>query len=237
MTMATILLVDDDPSILESLATLLTEAGFVTTSVESGEQALHWLTKNDAHLLLLDCVLPGIGGVELTRRLRNSSRHQTLPIIILSARNDEDDKVSALEAGVDDYVVKPFSSRELIGRIKAVLRRQLHRQNEVEQLVIGDWVLDTEQHQLLIAGEKRYVNSVEFKLLRFLMLYPDKAHSRQQLLEAVWERNIYIEERTVDVQIGRLRKLLDEYGFGDAVQTVRGLGYRLSTDYIAGKNA
>jgi two-component system phosphate regulon response regulator PhoB len=163
----------------------------------------------------------------LARRLKKEDSYSDLPIILLTARGEEEDKVRGLEIGADDYMTKPFSPKELVARIKAVTRRS-NKTAGSNQISIGDLVLDTEQHRLTIGGKALYVSPTEFKLIHFFMMNPDKVFSRTQLLDQVWGRNVYIEERTVDVHIRRLRKILTEYGYEEMVQTVRGFGYRFS---------
>jgi two-component system phosphate regulon response regulator PhoB len=172
-------------------------------------------------------MLPGISGVEWTRRLKKDDSCKEIPIILLTARGEEEDRVAGLEMGVDDYLAKPFSPKELIARIKAVLRRS-GKLNESALISVGDVVLDTEQHRLSIADKSLEVSPTEFRLMQFFMTHPDKVYSRTQLLDQVWGRSVYIEERTVDVHIRRLRKILIEHGRENLVQTVRGFGYRFS---------
>ncbi|CAG0942241.1 partial Phosphate regulon transcriptional regulatory protein PhoB, partial [Candidatus Brocadiaceae bacterium] len=177
-------------------------------------------------LILLDWMLPGISGVEWARRLRKDSAYQNIAIILLTARGEEEDKVRGLEIGADDYMTKPFSPKELIARIRAVLRRTGKLQGST--IVFGDLVLDTEQHRLTIGNKPLEVSPTEFRLIHFFMTHPDKVYSRSQLLDQVWGHSVYIEERTIDVHIRRLRKILAEHGREDLVQTVRGFGYRFS---------
>jgi two-component system phosphate regulon response regulator PhoB len=172
-------------------------------------------------------MLPGISGVELARRLKKDPGYKDLPIILLTARGEEEDKIRGLEIGADDYVTKPFSPKELLARIKAVMRRS-GKLSEQGQLSVGDLTLDAEQHRLTIAGKTVDVSPTEFRLMQFFMTNPDKVYSRTHLLDQVWGRSVYIEERTVDVHIRRLRKLLAEFDREDLIQTVRGFGYRFS---------
>jgi two-component system phosphate regulon response regulator PhoB len=178
-------------------------------------------------LILLDWMLPGISGVEWARRLKKDQTNRELPIILLTARGEEEDKVRGLEIGADDYMTKPFSPKELVARVRAVLRRSGKIQGSA-QIELGDLVLDTEQHRLSIGDKQLDVSPTEFRLMLFFMTHPDKVYNRSQLLDQVWGRSVYIEERTVDVHIRRLRKILGEYGREDLVQTVRGFGYRFS---------
>jgi two-component system phosphate regulon response regulator PhoB len=172
-------------------------------------------------------MLPGISGVELARRLKNDPHYKQLPIILLTARGEEADKIRGLEIGADDYMTKPFSPKELVARIKAVMRRS-GKLNESGQISVDNIVLDPEQHRLSIEGKILEISPTEFKLMQFFMSNPDKVYSRTHLLDQVWGRSVYIEERTVDVHIRRLRKILADYGREDLIQTVRGFGYRFS---------
>ncbi|MSS76262.1 MAG: response regulator, partial [Methyloglobulus sp.] len=178
-------------------------------------------------LILLDWMLPGISGVEWARRLKKDPIFREIPIILLTARGEEEDKIRGLEIGADDYLTKPFSPKELVARIRAILRRtgKLHG---VSQITFGELTLDTEKHRLSIGEKQLDVSPTEFRLMQFFMTHPDKVFSRTQLLDQVWGRSVYIEERTVDVHIRRLRKILGDYGKEDMVQTVRGFGYRFS---------
>ncbi|MBS4051514.1 MAG: winged helix-turn-helix domain-containing protein, partial [Methylomonas sp.] len=191
------------------------------------EEALQSLAENRVDLLVLDWMLPGISGVELARRLKREPGFKDMPIILLTARGEEEDKIRGLEIGADDYVTKPFSPKELIARIKAVMRRS-GKLSETGQLSVGDLILDAEQHRLTINGKTLDVSPTEFRLMQFFMTHPDKVYSRTHLLDQVWGRSVYIEERTVDVHIRRLRKLLAEFEREDLIQTVRGFGYRFS---------
>lgn len=159
--------------------------------------------------------------------LKKESMYQEIPIILLTARGEEEDKVRGLEIGADDYMTKPFSPKELVARIRAVLRRSGKSQGQ-PQIVMGDLILDTEQHRLSINDQPVEVSPTEFRLMHFFMTHPNKVYSRSQLLDQVWGRSVYIEERTIDVHIRRLRKILEEFGREDVVQTVRGFGYRFS---------
>jgi two-component system phosphate regulon response regulator PhoB len=172
-------------------------------------------------------MLPGMSGAEWARRLKKEALYQEIPIILLTARGEEEDKVRGLEIGADDYMTKPFSPKELVARIRAVLRRSGKTQGQ-PQIVMGDLILDTEQHRLSINDKPVEVSPTEFRLMHFFMTHPNKVYSRSQLLDQVWGRSVYIEERTIDVHIRRLRKILEEFGREDIVQTVRGFGYRFS---------
>jgi two-component system phosphate regulon response regulator PhoB len=191
------------------LVMALEQAGLGVIAVSSAEQAQQALAENMMDLILLDWMLPGISGIELARRLKNDSGFKELPIILLTARGEEEDKIRGLEIGADDYVTKPFSPKELIARIKAVMRRS-GKLSDSGLLNVGDLTLDSEQHRLTIAGHTLEVSPTEFRLMQFFMTNPDKVYSRTHLLDQVWGRSVYIEERTVDVHIRRLRKILAE---------------------------
>ncbi|MGR8999780.1 MAG: phosphate regulon transcriptional regulator PhoB [Gammaproteobacteria bacterium] len=222
-----ILVVEDEDAIRGMLMMVLEQAGFMPVAAADAEEAQKALDDNFPDLILLDWMLPGISGVEWARRLKKEPMYRELPIILLTARGEEEDKVKGLEIGADDYMTKPFSPKELVARIRAVLRRSGKIQGQA-QIVLGDLVLDTEQHRLSIGDKQLEVSPTEFRLMQFFMTHPDKVYSRTQLLDQVWGRSVYIEERTIDVHIRRLRKILGEYGREDLVQTVRGFGYRFS---------
>ena len=227
MSNLSILVVEDEDAIREMLVMVLEQADLRVTAVASAEQALAALAENRVDLVVLDWMLPGISGVELAKRLKREPSYKDLSIILLTARGEEEDKIRGLEIGADDYMTKPFSPKELIARIKAVMRRS-GKLTETGQLSIGDLTLDAEQHRLMIAGKTLDVSPTEFRLMQFFMSNPDKVYSRTHLLDQVWGRSVYIEERTVDVHIRRLRKLLAEFGREELIQTVRGFGYRFS---------
>jgi len=227
MSNLNILVVEDEEAIREMLVMALEQAGLTVIAVASAELAQETLAENLIDMILLDWMLPGISGVELARRLKNDAGYKDLPIILLTARGEEEDKIRGLEIGADDYITKPFSPKELIARIKAVMRRS-GKLSESGQLSVGDLTLDAEQHRLTIAGHTLEVSPTEFRLMQFFMTNPDKVYSRTHLLDQVWGRSVYIEERTVDVHIRRLRKILAEYDREELIQTVRGFGYRFS---------
>ena len=230
MTALNILVVEDEDAIREMLVMVLEQADLNVIAVASGEEAQHSLADRAMpDLVLLDWMLPGISGVELARRLKKDDLFKSLPIILLTARGEEEDKVRGLEIGADDYVTKPFSPKELVARIKAVLRRS-GKNIEEEILKANDVILDVGKHRLTIAGKTLDVSPTEFKLMHFFMTHQDNVYSRTQLLDQVWGRSVYIEERTVDVHIRRLRKILKQYGKDELVQTVRGFGYRFSVE-------
>ncbi|PPC91834.1 MAG: phosphate regulon transcriptional regulatory protein PhoB [Methylobacter sp.] len=222
-----ILVVEDEDAIRGMLEMVLGQAGFKICAAADAEEGHKALEQAVPDLIVLDWMLPGMSGVEWARRLKKEQLYSDVPIILLTARGEEEDKVKGLEIGADDYMVKPFSPKELIARIRAVLRRSGKITGQV-QIVLGDMVLDTEQHRLSIGDKQLDVSPTEFRLMQFFMTHPDKVYNRTQLLDQVWGRSVYIEERTVDVHIRRLRKILGVYGREDLVQTVRGFGYRFS---------
>lgn len=223
-----ILIVEDEAAIREMTAHALGREGFEVEQAEDADQAINLIADRMPVLILLDWMLPGMSGLELARRLKRDEMTRHLPVIMLTARGDEDDKVRGLESGADDYVSKPFSPRELIARIRAVLRRS-GEPGPDERLEYEGLVLDTVAHRVTCHGELLELGPTEFRLLRFFMSHPERVYSRAQLLDRVWGGNVYIEERTVDVHIRRLRKALTPGGFDRFIQTVRGAGYRFST--------
>lgn len=233
MSTFNILVVDDEDAIRDMLVMVLEQAGFAAIGAASVTEAQNALNKAIPDLILLDWMLPTISGVEWLRRLRKEAIYQELPVILLTARDDEEDKVKGLEVGSDDYITKPFSPKELIARIRAVLRRT-GKLSATDTITLGDLVLDIGQHRFSIAGQHVEISPTEFRMIQFFMTHPDKMFSRSQLLDQIWGRSVFIEERTIDVHIRRLRKILDEYGRGDLLQTVRGFGYKFSlTDSTA----
>ncbi len=220
----TILIVEDEAPIREMTAFALRQAGFQIQEAADTREALERLGERYPDLILLDWMLPGTSGLDFTRRLKREPHTRDIPIIMLTARGEEDDKIRSLESGADDYVTKPFSTRELIARIKAVLRRS----GGDERVEIGRLRLDLAAHRVLADGEEIALGPTEFRLLRFFMTHPDRVYSRAQLLDRVWGGNVYVEERTVDVHIRRLRKALAPHGCDHHVQTVRGAGYRFA---------
>ncbi len=227
MSSFNILVVEDEDAIREMLVMVLDQANFAYIAATDAEEAQKLLDDKIPDLILLDWMLPGISGVEWARRLKKESVYKDIPIILLTARGEEEDKIRGLEIGADDYMTKPFSPKELIARIRAVLRRSGKIQGQA-QIILGDLTLDTEQHRLTIGNKQLEVSPTEFRLMHFFMTHADKVYTRTQLLDQVWGRNVYIEERTIDVHIRRLRKILEEHGREDLVQTVRGFGYRFS---------
>lgn len=225
---ATILLVEDEPAIQELIAANLTRAGHHVLRAGDAETGQRIVRDALPDLILLDWMLPGMSGVEFAKRLRSEERTRSIPLIMLTARGEEHDKVAGLEAGADDYVTKPFSPRELVARIKAVLRRRAPETTE-DAVEIGGLRLDPATHRLAANGNPVNLGPTEFRLLHFLMTHPERVHSRAQLLDQVWGDHVFVEERTVDVHIRRLRSALEPSNHDGLVQTVRGSGYRFST--------
>lgn len=227
MSQFTILVVEDEQAIRSMLVMILKQYEFKVLEATDVAEAQLILDDNIPDLILLDWMLPKITGNEWTRRLKSNDNYRDLPIILVTAKGEEIDKIRGLDNGADDYVTKPFSPKELIARIKAVLRRS-GKMHDLTQIKFQDMVLDTEQHRVSIAGNEFDVSPTEFRLLSFFLTHPDKVYNRTQLLDQVWGRSVYIEERTVDVHIRRLRKILANYQREDWLQTVRGFGYRFS---------
>jgi two-component system phosphate regulon response regulator PhoB len=223
----TILVVEDEPAIFELLKVNLADAGYEVRGAPDAEAAHVAMRDGLPDLMLLDWMLPGQSGLALAKQLRTDPRTRELPIIMVTARTDEADKIAGLEAWVDDYVTKPFSPRELKARIKAVLRRRAPEAAQ-EPLVAGSLRLDPATHRVTVDGRPVPIGPTEFRLLRFLLARPERVHSRAQLLDQVWGDDVYIEERTVDVHIRRLRLALEPFGQDAMIETVRGSGYRLA---------
>jgi two-component system phosphate regulon response regulator PhoB len=227
MSAAKILIVEDEAPIREMIVFHLSRAGYETLEAPDCRSARELLADERPDLALVDWMLPDMSGLELTRTLKRDENNEDLAIIMLTARADEYDKVAGLEGGADDYVTKPFSPRELIARIQAVLRRSSGSESEV--ISAGSLELDTAGHRVSANGDEIKLGPTEYRLLKFLMTHPDRVYSRTQLLDRVWGANVYVEERTVDVHVRRLRKALALAGADDYIQTVRGAGYRFST--------
>ena len=227
MSQFTILVVEDEEAIRSMLVMVLQQYDFKVLEAGDVAQAQLILDDNLPDLILLDWMLPKVTGDVWTRRLKSSDNFRDLPIILVTAKGEEADKIRGLDLGADDYVTKPFSPKELVSRIKAVLRRS-GKIHDLTQIKFKDIVLDTEQHRVSIADNEIDISPTEFRLLSFFLTHPDKVYNRTQLLDQVWGRSVYIEERTVDVHIRRLRKILAKYQREDWLQTVRGFGYRFS---------
>lgn len=227
MTGKTVLIIDDEAPIREMIAVALKMAGYACLEAENAQTGHALVVDHQPDIILLDWMMPDVSGIELARRLKREPASADIPIIMLTARGEEDNKVQGLEAGADDYITKPFSPRELIARIKAVLRRTATAGID-EPIEIEGLHLDPSSQRVSLEGVALDLGPTEFRLLQFFMTRPERAYSRSQLLDQVWGGNVYIEERTVDVHIRRLRLTLGEK-HRHLVQTVRGTGYRFST--------
>lgn len=224
---AKILLVEDEPAIQELLAFNIRQCGYQPIQAEDASTALAHVNRELPDLILLDWMLPGIGGIELAKRWRADPRTKNVPIIMLTARTEERDKITGLESGADDYITKPFSPRELMARIRAVLRRRAPEMSE-ETVSVGALALSPTTHRVSANGESLDLGPTEFRLLHFFMTHTERVYSRSQLLDQVWGDHVFVEERTVDVHIRRLRQSLEPSGLDNMIQTVRGSGYRFS---------
>jgi len=221
-----ILIVDDEPSIRDMIAVALEMAGFQCLEAATAKDAYALVVDEKPQMILLDWMLPGTSGIELARRLKRDELCNDVPIIMLTAKSEEDNKILGLEAGADDYITKPFSPRELVARLKAVLRRTTPQGIE-EPIQVDGLTLDPIRHRVSANDDQLDIGPTEFRLLQFFMTHQERAYSRTQLLDQVWGGNVYVEERTVDVHIRRLRKTLGT-NFDYLIQTVRGTGYRFS---------
>lgn len=226
-----ILIVEDEPAIRDMVAYALRKGEFEPVTASDGREAQAAIAERVPDLILLDWMLPGTSGLELARRWRREVLTRDVPIIMLTARGEENDRVGGLEAGVDDYVVKPFSARELLARIRAVMRRS-REDDEDGSVQVGGLRIDGAAHRVFAEADGQstaiHIGPTEYRLLHFFMTHPDRVYSRSQLLDHVWGGSVYVEERTVDVHIRRLRKTLEPHGLDGMVQTVRGAGYRFS---------
>ena len=222
-----ILVVEDEPAIAELISVNLRHNGLSPVWAEDGESAQREIDAVLPDAILLDWMLPGQSGLVLARRWRSDPRTKAIPILMLTARGDEPDKVAGLDAGADDYITKPFSVQELLARIRAVLRRRAPEKTE-ETVTLAALVLDAAAHRVSWQGKSLKLGPTEFKLLHFLMKHPERVHSRQQLLDRVWGDHVFLEERTVDVHVKRLREALAPAGCAAMLETVRGAGYRLT---------
>ncbi|MBY0484264.1 phosphate regulon transcriptional regulator PhoB [Nitrosomonas sp.] len=224
---AKILIVEDEAAIQELIIYTLQQAGYETVSAENAEKTMSIINNALPDLILLDWMLPGMNGIEFARILRRSERTRLVPIIMLTARTQETDKVAGLEIGADDYITKPFSPRELVARINAVLRRLVPEASD-EVVEIDELRLDPVNHRVTAGNKEIELGPTEYRLLHFMMTHTERVYSRSQLLDRVWGDHVFVEERTVDVHIRRLRKALQLAGRDDWIQTVRGSGYRFS---------
>jgi two-component system phosphate regulon response regulator PhoB len=224
-TQARVLIVEDEPAIAELIAVNLRHSGFVPVLAEDGVAAQREMDAVLPDLILLDWMLPGQSGLVLARKWRADARTRQVPILMLTARGDEPDKVAGLDAGADDYITKPFSTQEMLARIRAVMRRRMP-ESVNDTVMIAELMLDASTHRVSFRERELKVGPTEFKLLHFLMKHAERVHSRSQLLDKVWGDHVFIEERTVDVHVKRLREALG--AAGQMVETVRGAGYRLT---------
>ncbi len=224
---AHILIVEDEPAIRDMIAFALRTQSYQPISAQDGKEALQAVAERIPDLILLDWMLPGMSGIELVRRFRKESNTRDVPIIMLTAKGEETDRITGFDSGVDDYVVKPFSARELLARIKAVLRRS--RETEEDGSIrVGALHLDGSQQKLRVNEQPVHVGPTEYRLLHFFMSHANRVYTRNQLLDFVWGGGTEIEDRTVDVHIRRLRKALEPFQLEDMIETVRGSGYRFS---------
>ena len=224
----TILLVDDEAAIRDMLSIALEAADYNVLQAENAQQAHASIIDRQPDLVLLDWMMPGTTGLELLRRLKRDELTEKIPVIMLTAKAEEDSKISGLDAGADDYIPKPFSPRELISRVKAVLRR-IGREELKDIISVGEMHFDPQSHRVSISGEYINLGPTEYRLLQFFLTHQERVYSRDQILDYVWGGSVYLDERTVDVHIRRLRKAISVAGHENYVQTVRGSGYRFST--------
>jgi len=227
-----LLIVEDEDAQAEVLRYNFDREGFDVMVAVDGDEAMLAVEEQQPDLVLLDWMLPGTSGIALCQRLRSRPQTRTLPIIMLTARSEESDRIRGLDSGADDYVVKPFSPTELVARVRAVLRRARPALSE-EQLVCGDITMDMATHRVSRGGKRIHLGPTEYRLLRLFMERPYRVFTREQLLDQVWGRDIHVELRTVDVHIRRLRKALGSHGDDDVIRTVRGTGYALDVDEAA----
>jgi len=222
-----VLIIEDEAAIREMLGYALVREGFQFEEAADVEQARPLIARQKPDLILMDWMLPGMSGVDYARRVRNDPLTRDIPIIMLTARSDEADKVRGLDTGADDYITKPFSTRELLARVRAILRRSTPEPAEAVVSFAG-LKLDNETFRVTADGQPVEISPTEFRLLHFFITHPERVYSRAQLLDQVWGQNVYVEERTIDVHIRRLRKTLEVYGYDRFIQTVRSVGYRFS---------
>ncbi len=226
MSARKILVVEDEAAIRDMLVFNLGRAGYEVLSAGDATEARSAIADRHPDVILMDWMLPDVSGLELTRQLKRDAGTREIPVIMLTARGQEDDRVAGLEGGADDYVTKPFSSRELNARIRALLRRTKPAEDAV--MAVGGLSLDSASHRVTIEGDEIQLGPTEYRLLLFFIQHAERVYSRSQILDRVWGGNVYVEERTVDVHIRRLRKALAAHGYDKLIQTVRGAGYRFS---------
>lgn len=225
-----ILVVEDEAAIREMVRFALTRAEFRVAEAGSAQEARLRIADERPDLVLMDWMMPGVSGIELTRELKNNAHTRDVPVIMVTARAEEEDKVRGLNTGCDDYVSKPFSFPELIARIQAVLRRSMPG-GEEERLAVKGLEVDAASQRVTAQGQSVKLGPTEYRLLHFFVSHPERVYTREQVLDRVWGQNVYVEERTVDVHIRRLRKALEPHGYADMIQTVRGTGYRFSEKF------
>ena len=224
-----VLVVEDEDALAELLQYNLKKEGFRVSMAADGEEAMMLVEERQPDVVLLDWMLPKVSGIEVCRRLRGRQETRNLPIIMLTARGEEADRIRGLDTGADDYIVKPFLMKELFARVRAVLRRIRPGLAE-DKVVVGDISIDRVAHRVTRSESEIHLGPTEFRLLDYLMQHPGRVFSREQLLDAVWGSDVYVEARTVDVHVGRLRKALNRAGEGDPIRTVRSAGYALNAD-------
>lgn len=224
-----ILVVEDDDAIRDMIVFNLKRSGYEVIEAGDCQTARVRIADHRPDLILLDWMLPDTSGVEFARSLNRDELTCSIPVMMLTARSTEDDKVRGLDSGVDDYITKPFSARELLARMRAVLRR-VAPEGDGDEVAAGDLVLNLASHRVLASGQPVELGPTEFRMLKFFMTHQDRVYSRSQLLDHVWGGGVYVEERTVDVHVLRLRKALAPFGFDRFLQTVRGAGYRFTPD-------
>lgn len=223
---AHILIIEDDPSLSELLQYNLDNSGFKATVVSEGDEAINAIMEEEPDLVILDWMLPNLSGIEICRQIRQNSDTKRLPVIMLTAKGEESERIRGLETGADDYVIKPFSPSELIARVKAVLRRT-HPEKSADVLEFEDISMNLEEHRVSRNGTNIHLGPTEYRLLRVFLEKPGRVFSREQLLDRVWGRDIYVESRTVDVHIRRLRKAMQVPGTSNLIRTVRAAGYSI----------
>ncbi len=231
MERKTILIVDDERAIRDMLKVALDMADFNCLEAQNAREAQVCVVDQRPDLVLLDWMMPEVSGIELLRRWRRSEQTRDLPVIMLTARGEEENTIKGLDSGADDYLSKPFSPRELVARIRSLLRRTAPETSE-EQLTVGGLVMDPVSRAVTIEGVPVVLGPTEYRLLEFFLTHPNRAYTRNQLLNNVWGANVFIDERTIDVHIGRLRKAIAHRGYDACVQTVRGFGYRFSQEAL-----
>jgi two-component system phosphate regulon response regulator PhoB len=226
------MIVEDEADLSELMRYNLEAEGFRIVSAESGDEAVERIRDGVPDLILLDWMLPGLSGIELCRRWRSREETARTPIIMVTARGEEEERVRGLATGADDYIVKPFSMPEMVARIQALLRRS-NPQSVSNVLKAGDLELDRQSHRVRRAGRDLHLGPTEYRLLEYLMRHPGRVYSREQLLDGVWGNDVYVDERTVDVHVGRLRKAINRGREADPIRTVRGAGYSFDERFAA----